>query len=960
METPLPAPRHCGMTELSPVFIGRETEIRWFLEEFEQNPRRMSVRLITGSSGLGKTALLQEAARQIKMAHPEALVLSGNCEERERGIYKAFDSILEMLGRWLADLSREERLQLVPRHAFALSQVFPQLAMLSELEAETGVRMLALPEPGEIRQMAFMALRELLGRISDRRPVALLIDDIQWADEDSLRLLDALTQPTVAPAMLLGLCLRTHVSGGLAAQMLARLEKMLPAMQMLRLRPLSMEASLALIRSLLQANPEFREVDPQVASRIAREAGGQPLFIYELLYHMRIVGDSPKAVLKLEDVLWSRISVLDEDFISLLELVCVSFGPLRMDQAAHVLGRTWGEVFRIAARLRLLHLVRISGPLPEDEIEPYHDRVRDTVMEHMDANRATRWHERIVQELQTRPDVAPERMASHLVCLERTRDAASFLAAAAQDAAKQLAFDRAAGLWLQAIQLRFPPEDSLSPEDVEELRAWMEECARALWGAGRGRESAQLLLRVAEGMPDGGLELRRQAAERLMVSGYLDEGIEVSRGIAETLGVHLPRSSTKAALSLLWSRFRVRLRGLDFVRRDSRDLSPQRLLHADILASLARGLALTNHILGSDCSARYLLVALDLGEPRRVMEALTMEANFAASVSVKSPHVQRILDVVETQRKLCRDFDADLYVHAAHGYVGYMNGEWKKARENARAAFNLWSAKPGTFWERTLMRLQMCWSTFYLGEMAELAREVPSVAREAENRGDLFTLASMVSGLNNTVFLETESPENAQKRVEEVMARWSHGGYHMQHYFALLARVQAALFAIRPEQAVTWILQDEKALNRSWLLRVPSVRHEYWQFRGKTALMQALASSGPERREKLRKTEYWIKKLWKSRLPWVEGTGYALAGAVAHARGDADTAAVRLRQALERFHLAEMGLYAAAVRLRLADLVQGDEGARLAETARAFLQEQRLRQEENWLSLLVPGFSPSI
>jgi hypothetical protein len=138
---------------------------------------------------------------------------------------------------------------------------------------------------------------------------------------------------------------------------------------------------------------------------------------------------------------------------------------------------------------------------------------------------------------------------------------------------------------------------------------------------------------------------------------------------------------------------RVRLRGLHFIRRNERDIPRQSLLYADILASLARGLALTNNILGADCSARYLLGALSLGEPRRVLEALTMEANFVATVFVKSPYVQRILDVVEEQKDLCRDFSADVYVHAAHGYVDYMNGEWARARENARTAFG--SGAPG-------------------------------------------------------------------------------------------------------------------------------------------------------------------------------------------------------------------------------------------------------------------------
>ena len=514
------------------------------------------------------------------------------------------------------------------------------------------------------------------------------------------------------------------------------------------------------------------------------------------------------------------------------------------------------------------------------------------------------------------------------------------MAQAAQNAAHQLAFDRAAGLWIQALHLRISTEGVFEPHEIEEIRSWMIACAHAMWGAGRGRDSALMLLRAYEGMGTNGLDLLRQAAERIMVSGYLDEGIEVSRKIAQTLGVNLPKSATVAALSLLWSRIRVRLRGFDFVPQEEQTLSHQSLLHADILASLSRGLALTNHILGANCSARYLHIALSLGETRRVMEALTFEANFAAAVSVNSSYVRRILDVVETQKDLCRDFSAEVFVHAAHGYVDYMSGEWARARENAQMAFQFWSHQTGTFWERTLMRLLMCWSTFYLGDIQRLAREIPAVIREANDRGDLLTLASMVSGLNNTAFLETQGSQEALARVEDVMSRWSHTGYHMQHYFALLAHVQAHLFAMDSAAAAACIRKDERDLKRSWLLRVPSVRHEYWHFCGNAAILEALSMPiGSQREAKLREAEDWANKSVQSPLTWVQGTGYALFGAIAHARGNSKTVAY-LRQALNRFQV-----------------TQGDEGQQLANMARDFFASQGLRSEENWLSLLVPGFS---
>jgi predicted ATPase len=211
-----------------------------------------------GFFGFGKDGAASRDCQAIRETWPDALVLFGGCEEQEQVAYKAFSAVLEELGRWLVSLPREECLLLVPRHASILARVFPQLAQLSRLESETGVHVLTHSDPGEARQIAFSALRELLGRIADRRRVVMLLDDVQWADEDSLRLLGSLVQSPGAPALLLCMALRTHMAG-LAAVQLPWLEELLPELNTIRLRPLSMETSLALIRGLLQANPEFKE-----------------------------------------------------------------------------------------------------------------------------------------------------------------------------------------------------------------------------------------------------------------------------------------------------------------------------------------------------------------------------------------------------------------------------------------------------------------------------------------------------------------------------------------------------------------------------------------------------------------------------------------------------------------------------------------------------------------------------
>ena len=222
------------------------------------------------------------------------------------------------------------------------------------------------------------------------------------------------------------------------------------------------------------------------AHAIARESGGNPFFVTELVRHISVgavlsVGSAASEV-NLDEVLWDRIRRLPGGARRFLEVVAVSGQPVRQASVCRV-ADLGGEGPASLAVLRTGHLVRGAGSGSLDDVEVYHDRIRETVVKHLSPEVLKTWHGELAQVLEDAKEADSETLAVHFEAAGKSEMAGKYYAEAAAKAAKALAFDRAAKLYRQALELW--------PNAGEAGRSLRVGLGDALANAGRGVEAAR-------------------------------------------------------------------------------------------------------------------------------------------------------------------------------------------------------------------------------------------------------------------------------------------------------------------------------------------------------------------------------------------------------------------------------------------------------------------------------------
>ncbi len=901
--------------------------------------------LVEGASGMGKTALVRAFVDKHARAH-DSVVLAGRCWERESVPYKALDSLIDALTRHLMHLPRLDVEALLPRDVLALARVFPVLQRV-EAVLDRPRRSLAIPDPRELRRVAFSALRELLARLADTAALVLHIDDLQWGDADSAALLADLLRPPDPPALLLIASYRAEDAGSSEVlRAIDRGELLLGAdVRRLQVGPLTDGEAAALALALLDAE------QPDAGSRaaaIVRESRGHPYLVGELCRHLRGEGGRPSGELGLDAVLDARVRRFPADARRLLEIVCVASRPISQTIAFRAAGLSGDQLVPLGL-LRAGHLVRTRGPRDRDLVEPYHDRIRELVLSRLPAEQLRELHRRLAVSLEAWGHADPDALAVHFRGAGLRDRAAEWAVKAAARAETALAFDRAAALYRTGVEE--------VPGTAAETAALRRKLGEALANAGRGRDAAEELLAAAKGAPAGErLERQRLAAEQLLQSGHIDDGLAVIGTVLRALHLRLAATPRQAVTSLMWGRARVRLRGLEFTPRDPSQIPAAELSRIDIHWALASALGLVDTVRGADFQTRHLLLALRAGEPYRVVRALSAEVAYnAVAGAAGRARAAHILTLAQTTLARVEEPHA-LALHTwSEGVLAFMEGRWQDAFEKfEHAEAVLRDRCTRIAWELGMARSFSLWALFYRGELADIVERVPAGLKEARARGDRFTINGLSSGWANLAWLCVGDVDGARRVLDEAMRDWSYQGFHLQHYLELLAKGSIDLYV--GDAAAAWARIEDSwpRLQASYQLEVQHNRLEMLFLRARSALAAALADAGP-RDKLLRQVERDARTLEHEDLAWPRALAALCRGGLAAARADSATAARELEQALAAFEQLKMPLYAAVARRRLGQVVGGEPGAYLVAVANQYFAAQKVEDAARFTAIWAPG-----
>ena len=564
---PVPDTVPIASTHDASRLIGRDDEFALLAGAWAVNEGGLRIATVSGEPGVGKSWLAAEFARQV--AAGDGQVLTGQCLSAVSTPYQPF---VEMFRSWMGQDDEYGQVidALAQRHAVGLAQVLPELHVAGE-EAPQPVTMEDRTGSEDHRSMD--AIAAWLASISTDRRLVIVLDDLQWADEQTLLLVHNLVHN---PRRINGLLIATirdrtitdgtHQSDDAAGPMLSKdFMRQSDKVTHVPLGRLTAAETEELIRA--EAARFSAEPLPDWAGPYVRDAsGGNPLFVVELVRHLLTSGATssdqvPPAPSGLREVIESQVRMLPAQVQTHLRQAAVigpAFDPGVLAEVAGVSHAQIDTMLGTTTRAGITEPVKGAGL----RYTFSHDVVRTVLQESLPPLERANLHTRIAAAIEARfaGDPGDHHELAHHYRLSDSPQAAVKTARhqylAGQDALTRGASADAERLFADALELLGPHADATARCD---LLIGLGE-AQLRCGTPQYRASLLEATRLATELADAA---RLTSAVLLNTRGWWSSTAEVDHervaGLETALSVVEPEElSVRARLLAAWSVENVR------------------------------------------------------------------------------------------------------------------------------------------------------------------------------------------------------------------------------------------------------------------------------------------------------------------------------------------------------------------------------------------------------------------
>lgn len=601
--------------EISDKPYGRAPEIGQLLAacDLTRTARTRTVITVSGPSGIGKTTVVDRL--RVPLAIAGVQFVTGKFDQFQRDTpYLAFAEVAANLARLHMRLGESERAAIraayreaVGDYGALLTELVPELREILGPQAEVPE---VSPTEAEFRFNAVVG-RFFRAMASPDRPMVMFIDDIQWADPASLRILEALAGMEGLENFIMILGYRSdEVTGGHpAAQMLAHTRAHVERFAQIEIGPLTARD----VRDIMADALDREGSDiAAVADLVHSISSGNPFFVREFLmslhdrglirfdpdrsdWHLDLerisdvsVPDSVAGMLtdRLADMPAPTLELLDIascmgnafDLLSLSRLTGRSLSRIASDLTPAVHGSL---ILPLGSNQRLFEALDegdtaldLSARLGNARYRFRHDQARLAAHERMTGARRAELHMQIGKLMLSA--LGPEERERHAVeifghlefgagkvpsAAERL-DIARIGLQASRASRRGMAFAAARAQLVTASAL-MPGDAWQSHRDLKlDLELGLAECAFALNDRAAMEQASQNILRhVTDPVKTAPLQILRVSF--LSQQSEFDAAVDVAVDLARALGVKLPRHPSKLRVLVVALRALAAQRGKD-------------------------------------------------------------------------------------------------------------------------------------------------------------------------------------------------------------------------------------------------------------------------------------------------------------------------------------------------------------------------------------------------------------